>query len=64
MIERLGNVFYWTGCVMSGLFLLAAAAGAAFGHGADRFFTVVIFAVIALLAWIASRVCRYVLTGT
>jgi hypothetical protein len=64
MIERLGNALYWIGCIISGLFLLAAAAGAVFGHGPDRIFTTGIFLAIALVAWIISRACRYVLTGT
>jgi hypothetical protein len=64
MIERLGNVLYWVGCVISGLFLLVAAAGAAFGHGTDRFFNGAIFAATALVAWIIGRACRYLLAGT
>jgi hypothetical protein len=64
MTERLGNALYWAGCIISGLFLLAAAAGAVFGHGHDRFFTVGIFLAIALVAWIIGRACRYVLART
>jgi hypothetical protein len=64
MIERLGNVLYWIACVISGLFLLAAAAGAVFGHGPDRMFVIGIFAAIALVAWIIGRACRYLLAGT
>ena len=36
MTERLGNALYWTSCIISGLFLLAAAAGAVFGYAPDR----------------------------
>jgi hypothetical protein len=43
MIERLGNARHWASCVISGLALLAAAAGAVFGHGPDRFFAIAIF---------------------
>ena len=50
MVERLGNALYWASCIISGLFLLAAAAGAVFGHGPDRFFAIAIFAAIALVA--------------
>ena len=64
MIERLGNAIYWTSCIISGLFLLAAAAGAAFGHGPDRIFAIAIFPAIALVAWIIGRACRYALAGT
>ena len=64
MIERLGNALYWTSCIISGLFLLAAAAGAVFGHGPDRIFTIGIYVAIALVAWIIGRACRYGLAGT
>ena len=65
MIERLGNALYWTGCIISGLFLLAAAAGAVFvGHGPDRVFTIGTFLAIALIAWIIGAACRYVLART
>ena len=63
MIERLGNALYWASCIISGLFLLAAAAGAVFGHGPDRVFTIGIFLAIALVAWIIGRACRYLLAG-
>ena len=63
MIERLGNALYWTSCIISGLFLLAAAAGAVLGHGPDRVFAIAIFGAIALVAWIIGRACRYVLAG-
>ena len=63
MTERLGNALYWASCIISGLFLLAAAAGAVFGHGPDRFFAIAIFAVIALVSWIIGRACRYMLAG-
>jgi len=64
MIERLGNALYWTSCIISGLFLFAAAAGAVFDHGPDRVFTIGIFLAIALVAWIIGRACRYVLART
>jgi hypothetical protein len=63
MTERLGNALYWTSCIISGLFLLAAAAGAVFGHGPDRVFAIAIFAASALVAWIIGRACRYMLAG-
>ena len=44
-------------------FLMAAAAGAVFGHGTDRLFSATILVVFAALAWITGRACRYVLEG-
>jgi hypothetical protein len=60
MIERLGNALYWAGCIIGGLFLFAAAAGAVFGHRPDRVFIIGIFLAIALIAWIIGRAGRYV----
>ena len=62
IIERLGNALYWASRVISGLALLAAVAGAVFGHG--RHARPMIHATSAIAAKIAMAKNRYVLAGT
>ena len=64
MLGRFGHVLYWVGCGVGTLFLIAAVAGALVGRGEDRLFKVAMFAVVAGLAWITGRACRYLLAGT
>jgi hypothetical protein len=62
MIERLGDVLYWAGCIIA----LVLAACAAFvwvkaGDGSAGF--AVFVAIPAVVAWLIGRACRYVLSG-
>jgi hypothetical protein len=64
MLGRFGHTLYWVGSGVGALFLIAAVAGALVGRGEDRLFKVAMFAVVAGLAWITGRACRYLLAGT
>ena len=60
MLAGLGNVLYWTACLLAlaTLFLFASVAV----H--DSHVTLGAFGVvIALLIWLVGRACRYVLAG-
>jgi len=63
MIERLGNVLYWLGCTIAGLLAIGgifAGLHESAGHG---WMTFAFFEVAALLAWLAGRAFRYILSG-
>lgn len=66
MLARLGNVFYWLGCILAALI---AAAGIAewFGEAQyrpDGYGIIIGFAVGTFIVWLIGRACRYVLSGT
>ncbi|KRR26468.1 hypothetical protein CQ14_02995 [Bradyrhizobium lablabi] len=58
MIERLGNVFYWTGCAIAALFGFFVLEGLIM-HGE----LIPGAAVAAVFAWLVGRAFRYVLAG-
>jgi hypothetical protein len=62
MIERLGNVVYWTGSGIAVLFLFLTALHLVSKQG-DLFLTI-LFAVVAVVAWLIGWALRYVLAGT
>jgi hypothetical protein len=59
MLERLGNVLYWTCCIFAGL---SVAAGLAILFGTEPAFAIA-FEVGALLIYGVGRAVRYVLVG-
>jgi hypothetical protein len=59
MIERLGNVLYWTCCIAA---MLAAAIAVVVLFGTEKFLAIV-FAVIALICYGVGRALRYILVG-
>lgn len=69
MLARLGNVLYWLGTGLAGLFL----AGAAWmtwtiwvelnRPGDDSGFFAFSGAALAVICWLFGRACRYVLAG-
>jgi hypothetical protein len=62
MPARLGDVLYWSGCVVAGCLALVAFVAARNANDTGIIVGVV-FAVSALIAWIVGRACRYVLAG-
>jgi hypothetical protein len=62
MVERLGHVLYWAGCVAA---ILTIAIGVFLSWGERHTWEVgVVTFVIAVLFWLIGRACRYVLVGT
>jgi hypothetical protein len=59
MLERLGNVLYWTCCIVTAL---AVAAAIAVLFGTEKYLSIV-FAVLALICYGIGGAIRYVLTG-
>jgi hypothetical protein len=63
VVERLGDVLYWGASFVAALLALLAAAVALLNTGPDGPFIAMIFAIFALIVWLAGRACRYVLAG-
>jgi hypothetical protein len=65
MVARLGNVLYWLGCILAGLFIVGGVAEW-FGEARyrpDGYGIIIGFAVVAFIIWLIGRACRYVLSG-
>ena len=60
MVERLGNVLYWLGCILAGLTVLVGT-GMFWRNGGVEVFLIVCFA--ALIIWVIGLALRYVLRG-
>ena len=63
MAARLGNVLYWLGCIVA---VVTAAIGAFVWFNRTEpgdVVTVIILVVLAAIAWLIGRGCRYVLAG-
>jgi hypothetical protein len=64
MLGRLGNVFYWLGCIIAGVFIAgcvyALFAGA---NPSDANSVALIFGFLALIAYGIGRALRYILGG-
>ena len=59
MVERLGNVLYWTGCAAAaGLCLLALLA-----FGSDNPDVSILIAAVGAGCWLLGRALRYILAG-
>jgi hypothetical protein len=61
MLARLGNVLYWTGCLL-GILLVAAAVALYSPDYMDRVHSA-IYIGLAVVVWLIGRACRYVLAG-
>jgi hypothetical protein len=59
MLARLGDVLYWTGCLLTALLLVAAGA---YYKVEDIKTAELIFLIgFAVIVWLIGRACRYVL---
>jgi hypothetical protein len=63
MIVPLATGLYWTGIGLALLFLLSATVGLLFGKGNGRYPAIRVAYGIAVVAWLFSRACWYVLVG-
>jgi hypothetical protein len=61
MLARLGDVLYWTGCLLG--ILLVAAAFAYYNIGAIKPFEVALLIGLGVVFWLIGWACRYVLAG-
>ena len=66
MLARLGNVLYWTGCLL-GILLVAAAVAfyslAKRGTPEELLFISALLIGLGVVVWLIGRACRYVLAG-
>lgn len=63
MAARLGNVLYWLGCVVGAIFL-AVLGFVAINPGEGAALWMLIYALLAVSAWLLGRAIRYILAGT
>jgi hypothetical protein len=65
MLARLGNVLYWTGCLLGILLVSAAVAfySLAAGERAEIVLFSALFIGLGVVVWLIGRACRYVLAG-
>jgi Na+-translocating ferredoxin:NAD+ oxidoreductase RnfD subunit len=69
MVARLGNVLYRTGCGIAVLAMLSFFLAAFFvwddgGYATIQQTEIMLYSsLVALLAWLIGRACRYVLAG-
>lgn len=67
MLARLGIVLYWAGCVVAGLclalVLVNLVVGILGGWEAEALFHILVFLLLALIAWIVGLTLRYILAG-
>jgi hypothetical protein len=61
MLERLGNVLYWTGCGAAGLTALVGFLVVHKDHSDAGEF--IFFAVVAGGFWLVGRALQYILSG-
>jgi hypothetical protein len=64
MIARLGQVLYWTGCIVAALILAAGFVLFSGTAGGDLLFNASLTVVAATLTFLLGRAARYVLAGT
>jgi hypothetical protein len=57
MLARLGDVLYWVGCLLAVLLVAAATVLVL------NLFELLILTGLAVIIWMISRACRYVLAG-
>jgi hypothetical protein len=62
MVERLGHVLYWAGCVLAILIIVIGVYLSWYER--DAWEMRVITFVVAALVWLIGRACRYLLAGT
>lgn len=64
MLLRLGNVLYWTGCLLGGLLVVLAVGLMVFAPpGTNNLVYSLIITGIGLAAFLAGLALRYVLAG-
>lgn len=64
MTERLGNALYALGCIVAGAVLLVMVPVTITGiYAPDTLGVWISASIIALIAWLIGRGCRYVLAG-
>lgn len=62
MLERFGDVIYWTACSCAALTFLYHSTGGTEGGG-DRYENIFMGVFFALLIWLFGLAWRYILTG-
>lgn len=62
MLMRLGNVLYWIGCTIAALLAIGGVIAKSNGS-ADDWGIFVVFEIAAVIAWLAGKGCRYILSG-
>ena len=63
LIDRLGDVLYWAGCIFAVLAVVTGVGIWMTGALPDGFAVFIICAVIAAVGWFIGWVCRWVLAG-
>ena len=65
MKARLGQVFYWAGCIFSAFLVTVGKLNSAFYANSDfeRFITLAGWLVLAGVAYLIARAVRHVLAG-
>jgi hypothetical protein len=69
MAARLGNVLYWTGCILAGLIVVLGltihfAVDPASAAGRSPEIVIAATLVAAAIVWLVGRALRYILAGT
>ena len=62
MIVRIGNVLYWTGCVLAALIVVFGGL-TAHNETYNPWGEFIVFALVAAVVWVVGRGCRYILAG-
>ncbi len=63
MAERLGNVLYWTGCLIAAALLVGGYLLMSGGGYKLQPFDYVVIGAPAVVAWLIGRALRYILAG-
>jgi hypothetical protein len=65
MLARLGDVLYWSGCLLGVLFVAAAVAFYNFAtiKPAEIVLVSAVLIGLGIIVWLIGRACRYVLAG-
>ncbi|MPZ40606.1 MAG: hypothetical protein GEU95_21655 [Rhizobiales bacterium] len=63
MLERLGLVLYWAGCILALPFAVIAVIALVNAPSADKFFYASLAGVCALVIWLVGRGCKFIFAG-
>ena len=63
MLERLGDVLYWLGCILAAIVLVWGAVFFLGGEHAGDPYLFSVVAVAAFAIWVIGRALRYILSG-
>ena len=63
VLERLGEVLYWLGCILAAIVVVWGGVFAFRGDHADDPYLFSIVAVAAFSIWVIGRALRYILSG-